>query len=242
MISAGIALLLYALLALTGNTIIVPATLLAMSAVVPATVIVYLVDTHDQTGISLRTLSVTFLAGGTLGVVAAMLFALMGGTLSLGLLLLPAFAGLFEEPAKLLATCWRWRHPAYDRPLDGLIIGTVSGLGFAVFETAGYGLHALLAEGYEGLLGVMLFRSLASPFAHGLWSGILAAAFWQSGRDLRQAWPNREFQIALLWAVGMHVLWNLGANVGGLGLLLVVLSGYLSLREYRRLLSARGYR
>ncbi len=242
LISAAIAAALYILFALTGNTIMVPATLLAMSLVVPATVLCYLVDKHDRTGLSLRTLGLTFLAGGTVGVVATVTLAVVGGTLSAGLLLLPLFAGVFEEPAKLLATAWRWKHPVYDRPLDGLLLGTVSGFGFAVFETAGYGLATLLQSGPEGLLGVMLVRGLGSPFGHGLWSGILAAAFWQAGRDPRRVWQDRRFRVALAWAVGLHALWNLGAGLAGWGILLTATSAYFSLREYRQLLRARGYR
>lgn len=242
LVSCVIALLLYALLTLTGNVIMIPATLLAMSLVVPATVIFYLVDKHDQTKLSFHTLALTFLAGGTVGVLAATVLAVAGGALSLGLLLLPVFAGVFEEPAKLLATAWRWKHPVYDRPMDGLILGTVSGLGFAVFETAGYGLYTLLTSGYEGLFGVMFLRSISSPFGHGLWSGILAAAFWQFGRDLRSAWRDRRFRVALAFAVGLHALWNVGAGVAILDVLAVAASAYLSWREYRRLLGAHGYR
>ena len=241
-ITVAIAAALYVLFAVTGNIIMVPATLLAMGLVVPATVQCYLIDKHDRTGISLRTLGLTFLAGGTVGLVMTVILALVGGTLSAGLLLLPFFAGVFEEPAKLLATSWRWKHPGYDRPLDGLILGTVSGFGFAVFETAGYGLEILLQSGAEGLLLVILLRSLGSPFGHGLWSGILAAAFWQAGRDPRRVWRDRRFLVALAWVVGLHALWNLGAGLGGVGLPLTAASAYLSLREYRNLLSVRGFR
>ena len=161
-----------------------------------------------------------------------------GGLVTGGLLLAPLFAGLYEEPAKLLATAWRWKHPVYDRPMDGLILGVVSGLGFAVFESAGYGFRALLAGGHADLLRVMVIRGLTSPFGHGLWSGIVAAAFWQSGRNLRTAVKNRQFQMAVLWAVGLHMLWNSGFGrwIG------VAVSAYLSVREFRHLLANRGYR
>ena len=120
--------------------------------------------------------------------------------------------------------------------MDGLILGVVSGLGFAVFESAGYGLRALLRDGQAGLLWVMIVRGLTSPFGHGLWSGIVSAAFWQCGRDLRTAVKNRAFQIAVLWAVGLHALWNAGMLPG------IAISAYFSVREFRRLLANRGYR
>jgi len=168
------------------------------------------------------------------------------------LLLLPIFAGLYEEPAKFLATAWRWNHPRYDRPLDGLIIGTVSGFGFAVFETAGYGFTAMASDeggGLGSLLYVMVVRSISSPFGHGLWSGIVAAAFWQNGRSLKRALNSRSFGVACLWAVGLHGLWNLGTIFHGFkygcgiyGYGISILSAILSVREYRRLLANKGYR
>lgn len=235
-VTFAVALTLFGLEAATGNPNLVPVTLLSMSLVVPSIVIFFLLDRYDQTGISLRTLSLTFLAGGTIGIIVTIFTAEAGGLVTGGLLLAPLFAGLYEEPAKLLATSWRWKHPAYDRPMDGLILGVVSGLGFAVFESAGYGLQALLRGGQAELLWVMLVRGLTSPFGHGLWSGIVAAAFWQSGRDLRVAVKNRQFQMAVLWAIGLHAVWNAGLAPG------IAISAYFSVREFRRLLTNRGYR
>jgi RsiW-degrading membrane proteinase PrsW (M82 family) len=159
----------------------------------------------------------------------------------------PIFAGFYEEPAKFFATAWRWRHPRYDRPIDGLILGTVSGFGFAVFETAGYGftawLHDVLADrASTSLLYVMVIRSVSSPFGHGLWSGMIAAAFWQNGRDLKRAIQARSFQIACLWAIGLHALWNASALPRGFGFGFIILSAVLSVREYRKLLANKGYR
>ena len=235
--SGAVAIVLYVLLASTGNPVLVPVTLIAMSSVIPATVICHLVTKHDRTGITFRTLAVTFLLGGTLGIIFTVLLGMIGGLLTLGLLNLAVFAGVLEEPAKLLGTMWRWRHPAYDRPMDGLILGTVSGLGFAVFETAGYGFTVLIqGGGTGGVLFIMVLRGLLSPFGHGLWSGIVAAAFWQCGRDVSRAFHSRIFFKALFIAIGLHALWNLGLFWIGL-----IASGTISARYYRKLLARKGY-
>jgi len=243
LITGSLAITLYILLVSTMTPTLVPVTLLSLSAVVPATLISFLVGKYDRKGISFQTLALTFLAGGTVGIVSAMVLFLAGGAVTGGMLLLPVFAGLVEEPAKLLGTAWRWRHPRYDHPMDGLILGTVSGLGFAVFETAGYGFTALARHtSPEEMFSVLLYRSLMTPFGHGLWSGILAAGFWQCNRDWRRAIRSRVFGLAAAWAVGLHCLWNLGASLPGYGWLLIVLSASLSLKEYRKLLSKNGYR
>jgi RsiW-degrading membrane proteinase PrsW (M82 family) len=242
LITFTVAAALYILLVTTWNPNLVPVTVIAMSAVVPATMICFLVEKYDTTGISFHTLVITFLAGGTVGIIAAMINYLAGEMLTGGLLLLPIFAGLYEEPAKFVATSWRWRHPRYDRPMDGLIIGTVSGLGFAVFESAGYGFTAIATQGLDKLLYIMVIRGISSPFGHGLWSGIVAAAFWQCGRSLKRAAQSRTFQLACLWAVGLHALWNASAPMGRIGYAFTILSAALSLHEYRKLLANKGYR
>ncbi|MBI3822035.1 MAG: PrsW family intramembrane metalloprotease [Planctomycetes bacterium] len=241
-----VAAALFTLMATTGNPHLVPVTLIAMSVVVPATMICWLVERYDTTGISFHTLSITFLAGGTVGIIAAMINFLIGDLISprIGgqpLLLLPFLAGFYEEPAKFLGSSWRWRHPRYDRPMDGLILGTVSGLGFAVFETAGYGFASLIREGFGGTLITLIIRSITSPFAHGLWTGILTAAFWQYGRNFRLASRSRGFWIAVAWAIGLHALWN-APGCGGIGYGILFLSAGLSIWQYRKLLLARGYR
>jgi RsiW-degrading membrane proteinase PrsW (M82 family) len=243
LITFAIAATMFILLATTGAPTLVPVTLLAMSAVVPATVLCYIVPKYDTTGISFQTLTLTFLAGGTVGVIAAVINSVVGAALIGVLFMAPVFAGVAEEPAKLLATAWRWRHPLYDRPMDGLILGTVSGFGFAVFETAGYGFTELAAGGkLSDLLDIMLLRGATAPFGHGLWSGILAAAFWQCGRDFRRAVRSREFWTAAGLAVGLHALWNASTLLKDFGFGCVIVSGLLSLREYRKLLLRRGYR
>ena len=255
-ITFAVAVVMFVLLWVSQEATLVPVTLIAMSAVIPAAVICWVVEKYDRTGISFHTLALTFLAGGTIGVMGAMVVYLLTG------ITFAVLAGLAEEPGKLLATSWRWRHPAYDRPMDGLILGTVAGFGFAVVETAGYGLRALLQGdslkmGMEGLLLTMVVRGLTSPFCHGLWTGILAAGFWQCGRSLKRAVRSKVFWIAAAWAVGLHALWNGSSMLTepesgrlscfvlvficlGYGMMLVTAA--LSVWQYRRLLLGNGYR
>ncbi|MEX2215223.1 MAG: PrsW family glutamic-type intramembrane protease [Phycisphaeraceae bacterium] len=240
-ITGSVAVLLFALLSLTENINIVPVTLLAMSAVVPATAMTYLVQKYDKTGISFKTLAITFLAGGTVGIIATIISAGIGGWITGGFLLSAIFAGVWEEPGKFLGTAWRWDHPAYDRPMDGLILGTVSGFGFAVFETQGYILNQLLGSGLSDALYVAVLRAVTAPFGHGLWSGIICAAFWQCNRKLPQAIRDRSFQKAFLIAIGLHALWNSNAIIENLGFATVFASAYLSTKVYRDRLNRNGY-
>lgn len=240
-VSGGLALLLLILMGVSGNPIMVPITVLAASVVVPASVMTWLIQKYDQSKISFRTFTLTFIFGGAIGFVFTMVTAMSVEMVLGGLILLPVFAGVFEEPAKLFATAWRWRHPVYDRPLDGLIIGAVSGFGFAVFETSGYFFSAMLEEGLSSSIQVVVLRSLCAPFTHGVWSALLCAAFWQCGRNLSTAYKDRRFLIALGISVGLHALWNLGASFGLFGLLLMIASGVMSFRLFQQRLADKGY-
>jgi RsiW-degrading membrane proteinase PrsW (M82 family) len=258
-ISLSIAALLYVLLATSENPNLVPVTLLAMAAAIPLPAICYLIDKYDGKRLSFYTLAITFVSGGTIGIIAAMIGFMVGEVATCGLILVPIFAGLLEEPAKLFATAWRWRHPGYDRPIDGLLLGAVSGFGFAVFETAGYGFTQIFTQVQQSeenwlskVLLLMVLRGLSGPFGHPIWSGILAGAFWQCGRDLRRAVKARPFQMAFLWAVGLHAVWNASALseivdpkseiLQLLGFGFVILSAFAGMREFRRLLANKGYR
>ncbi|MCC9608615.1 PrsW family glutamic-type intramembrane protease [Blastopirellula sp. JC732] len=241
LVSGSLATLLLILLAATSNPIIAPITVLAASLVAPATIMTYLVEKYDKTGISLRTLALTFLFGGAIGFAVTIIAGSLAGAFLGGLLLIPVFAGVLEEPAKLIATAWRWRHPVYDRPMDGLILGAMSGFGFAVFETAGYFLTIMMLEGVGQGIMVVIIRSISAPFTHGVWSAIVCAAFWQSGRKLKTAIFDRRFQIAMGTAVGLHAMWNLGASVGAIGILFCLGSATLSWRAFRSRLKNNGY-
>src|SRR5262249_13680971 len=247
--------LLYLLLVVSDNPNLVPVTLLAMAAAIPLPAICYLIDRYDGKRLSFYTLAITFVSGGTIGIIAAMIGFMGAGVATCGLIFFPIFAGLLEEPAKLLATAWRWRHPGYDRPIDGLLLGAGSGFGFAAFETARYGFTAMQDAQEKGLsevLQIMVLRGLSGPFGHPIWSGILAAAFWQCGRNLRRAVHSRTFQVAFLWAVGLHAVWNasaLGEVLKGVSeglqvlfLGFIVLSAIAGVWEFRRLLANKGYR
>lgn len=230
--------LLFVLLALAPFYTLVPVTLFTMSAVIPATVMCYLDEKHNRGTVSYRTLGGTFLLGGTLGIVSTFLVQIPTAIfMGIGALA-PLFAALFEEPAKLIATSWRWRHPAYDKPMDGLMIGTMSGFGFAVFETAGYGFASLMeGGGLAGLFAIQVLRGVLAPFGHGLWSGIVCAAFWECNRRVFWALFDLRFLQALATAIFLHGLWNSGSLDGWS----LPLSAVLSVIIYRRRLASRGY-
>ncbi len=224
------------LLFLTLNPHLFPGALIAASCVVPITMSLWLIERHDKSGISFSTFVLMFLSGGTLGVICAIVFDIFLKNAGMAVFATALFAGVVEEPAKLLATSIRWRHPVYDKPIDGLLLGSIAGLGFAAFETAGYGFEAFSEYGLAGMTVNLFMRSLTAPFGHGLWAGITASAFWQMQRDPARALKSGTFLKALLCAVGLHALWNSGIG----GDLSVLASAAISTYLFWRLLKRNG--
>ncbi|HEX8762020.1 MAG TPA: PrsW family intramembrane metalloprotease, partial [Pseudonocardiaceae bacterium] len=153
-------------------------------------------------------LAVTALLGGVIGTVVA-------GTLEydtlqrLGVVPMLAVA-LIEEAAKLVVPAALLFSFYRRKPANGLVIGLACGAGFAVLETMGYAVVALV-ESRGQLAAVdstLLLRGLFSPAGHMAWTGLTAAALWQAAA---RGWPGRAVG-GLVGTYGLavvlHTLWD----------------------------------
>ncbi len=191
----------------TGNVNLVPGVICLGAFLGPVAFVAYVYERAPD--VPLPTLLWCFLAGGVLGVTAA-------GLIEYQTLLrygaLPTFAiGLAEETSKLLvplAFLALWRH---RREADGLLFGVAAGMGFAAFETMGYGLNVLIAS------------------RHAAWTGLICAALWRARLD-----PRLAAKLALLatfvLAVALHAWWDSATSRWGLIPVALVSWMLLSLR------------
>ncbi|MCX6021378.1 MAG: PrsW family glutamic-type intramembrane protease, partial [Chloroflexi bacterium] len=149
-------------------------------------------------------LIITFLLTAAVGIPLAMrLHEWTGawpGSLQSGLLI-----GLTEETVKIFGVLWLLRRSASRFQMDGVIYGAAAGMGFAAFENLIYGYAQMGAVGT--LLSTLWARTLLSPFGHGAWTAIIAAAIWRSKSDggVRGA---LRIAGAFLLSVGLHGLWD----------------------------------
>ncbi len=155
-------------------------------------------------------------------------------------------APVVEETLKglvLLGFLWFRRHEL-NGPTDGIIYGSMVGLGFATIENISY----YMAAGPEAVAGTFVLRGVLTPLVHPLCTsltgvGVATAALREPGRG--RVGP---VVAGLLGAMALHAVWN-GMTIFGFGGLVIaygvgflVLLGLLGvvLADRRRIVALIG--
>lgn len=200
-------ILLLAALLLTGNSNLFPTLVMVGSFMVPVAYVAFFYERRHLSRLTMPTISLTFMYGGLLGVIAAaILEPFFIRHLNFGAILR---IGLIEEFAKILGVLVIARHRRHDSEMDGLILGAAAGMGFAALESSGYAFTAFLkSNGNISIaVGVTLIRALLSPLGHGTWTAILASVLFRESR-------NGHFRIdlqvigAYLFVSILHAMWD----------------------------------
>lgn len=218
-------ILLLAALLLTGNSNLFPTLVMVGSFMVPVAYVAFFYERRHLSRLTMPTLSLTFMYGGLLGVIAASLlepFFIRHLDLSAILKI-----GFIEEFAKILGVLVIARHRRHDSEMDGLILGAAAGMSFAALESSGYAFTAFLKSNgsISVAVGVTLIRALLSPLGHGTWTAILASVLFRESR-------NGHFRIdlqvigAYLFVSILHAMWDglalVTAAVFNLGLSILI--------------------
>jgi RsiW-degrading membrane proteinase PrsW (M82 family) len=153
-------------------------------------------------------------------------------------------AGLMEELLKalpvlgayfigrLLPTPWRERIGVWE-PLDGILLGTASAVGFTLIETLGQYVPGIIdnvtlqaGAGQGQLLGLQLLipRILGSVAGHMAYSGYLGYFIGLSVLKPSQRWLI--LLIGYICAATLHALWNSTGFVSGLFLAVIGILSY----------------
>lgn len=132
-------------------------------------------------------------------------------------------------PAALLLSLYR------RKPANGPIIGVASGAGFAVLETMGYAVVALVES--RGQLaavdGTLLLRGLLSPAAHMAWTGLTAAALWHTAARRWSGPAVGALVGTYVLAVVLHTLWDSFDNLVAYVVLAVIALSLLGATTHR---------
>ena len=132
-----------------------------------------------------------------------------------------AVAGPVEETAKLLAVVLLVRNVKYRYTLNGLLFGAAVGVGFAMFESAGYAFGVFLSKfggtfeslkpSMDGMNKIIFLRGVLSPIGHVAYSAIAVGALWRVKGNGPFAWSllgKMRFLRLFACAVALHAFWN----------------------------------
>ena len=227
----------------TGDPLFVPTLILLGAAVVPVAFVAFVSGRRLSFGVSGSLVGLTALLGGVVGVLVA-------GALEFEALRsfgdLPFIVvGLIEEMAKLLVpTAMLLLFRRNRRPADGLLLGVAAGAGFAILETMGYALVALVGSGGNLSLvnGLLFDRGLLSPAAHMAWTGLAGAALWSAATEHWRFRAVVRFVVVYLVVVVLHAGWDgtgggwahAGLAVASLGLLVGTVHRFATTDNARR--------
>ncbi|HWQ47500.1 MAG TPA: PrsW family glutamic-type intramembrane protease [Methanosarcina sp.] len=200
-------ILLLVTLLLTKNSNLFPTLAMVGSFMVPVAYVAFIYERKHLSRLTMPTVSLTFIYGGLLGIIAAALLEpFFISQLNLGAILR---IGFIEEFAKILGVLVIARHKRHDSEMDGLILGAAAGMGFAALESNGYAFTVFLKNNGNLSLAVAvtLIRGLLSPLGHGTWTAILASVIFRESR-------NGHFRInlqvieAYLFVSILHAMWD----------------------------------
>ncbi|HMN29798.1 MAG TPA: PrsW family glutamic-type intramembrane protease, partial [Caldilineaceae bacterium] len=113
----------------------------------------------------------------------------------------------FAKILGVIVIAWNMRH---DAEIDGIILGSAAGMGFAALESMGYAFTGFLRSG--GSLSVTVYltliRAVMSPLGHGTWTAILASVLFREARNghFRLNWKVLG---AYATVVLLHTMWDL---------------------------------
>ena len=197
--------------------------LAAVAAVMPVPTFTFLVlqlDRYERE--PWRVLLAAFLWGAVVATFASailndVLGAIVGtalGGVDPDVLTASAVAPVVEEAAKGLVVFLLYRvlHSEFDNVLDGIVYGSLVGIGFAMTENILYFGRTYLEGGLVGLGVLFYLRVVLGGFGHALYTGTTGAALGYA-REAGSRWlaavvPPIGFALAVL----QHAAWNFTAS------------------------------
>lgn len=195
------------------NVYLIPAIIMIGSVAMPFSLLIFFLEVNVPRNISLYQVIRLLFLGGLLSIVVSLFgFKMTDLSTWLG----AASAGIIEETGKGLALLLVINRPKFRWTLNGLLLGATVGAGFAVFESAGYALSALLdSQSAVAMRNVIMDRGFLSLFGgHVLWTGLVGAALWRVRGDRpfsREMLMDPRFLRVFGMCVAMHMVWNMSA-------------------------------
>lgn len=185
--------------------------MLGIACVVPMSTLLLVWEMHIPRNISLPEVIKIVGAGGVLSIFVAIIGFNSVGDMS------AVWAGLVEEPAKLVIIYYLLKKKNRVYILDGILLGVAVGTGFAVFESLIYTMSAFAQGGELGGIIQALVRAFSAIGGHGFYAGLYGGGLVMAkGRDMVS--PKHLTSVSFLkyfvLSIAFHAFHNMGIDLG----------------------------
>lgn len=195
----------------------VPGAMFIGALAVPFSLMVFFWETNIPRNISIFEAVSIFFVGGVMSLICTLIlynFIQVGELNYTGAVLV----GIIEEIGKIVVVGHYIKKMNTGYILNGLLLGSCVGAGFAVFETAGYAFNALLASGsVSGMVDTLVLRGAMAVGGHTLWAAISAAGLVIAKGDRpfdKRFYLEPGFLKFLVLVIVLHAVWDMPIRFG----------------------------
>lgn len=203
---------LYVMVMNFGNPNGVPGAMFVGALLVPLTVMVFFWEMNVPRNISILDVISVFFVGGIFSLVVTLFLFEFFPSAGAGPLWGSTLVGLIEELGKVLVVAYYVKKNNTRYKLNGLLLGSCVGAGFAVFETAGYAFQFLISTNSLATMMEVLFRrGVLAIGCHVVWAAISGfGLIVAKGEEPLQTKHllSAKFLKFLILVIALHAVWD----------------------------------
>ncbi len=164
---------LYIMVMNFNNLNAVPGSMFVGALLVPLTVMIFFWEMNVPRNISILDVISIFFVGGVFSLIVTLFLIDFFPSAGAGPLWGSTLVGLVEELGKVLVVAYYVKRNNIKYKLNGLLLGSCVGAGFAVFETAGYAFQTFLRSGdLTSMMHILFRRGVLAIGGHVVWAAI----------------------------------------------------------------------
>lgn len=164
---------LYIMVMNFNNLNAVPGSMFVGALLVPLTVMIFFWEMNVPRNISILDVISIFFVGGVFSLIVTLFLFDFFPSAGAGPLWGSTLVGLVEELGKILVVAYYVKRNNIKYKLNGLLLGSCVGAGFAVFETAGYAFQTFLRSGdLTYMMHILFLRGVLAIGGHVVWAAI----------------------------------------------------------------------
>lgn len=203
---------LYVMVMNFGNLNGVPGAMFVGALLVPLTVMMFFWEMNVPRNISILDVLSVFFVGGVFSLVVTLFLYSFFPSAGAGPLWGSTLVGLIEELGKVLVVAYYVKRNNTRYKLNGLLLGSCVGAGFAVFETAGYAFMSLInTNRLTAMMDTLFQRGVLAIGGHVVWAAISGfGLIVAKGEEPLQTnhFFSAKFLKFLMLVSALHAVWD----------------------------------